>query len=57
MSREERDILLWGRRLSGVEERELTVSFDYWPIVVPLDLIEDIVPADACTIHTSQRSE
>jgi exodeoxyribonuclease V alpha subunit len=39
------------------EERELTVSFDDRPIVIPSDLIEDIVPAYACTIHKSQGSE
>jgi exodeoxyribonuclease V alpha subunit len=39
------------------EERELTVSFDNRPTLIPSDMIEDIVPAYACTIHKSQGSE
>ncbi len=39
------------------EERELTVSFDDRPTVIPSDVLEDIVPAYACTIHKSQGSE
>ncbi len=39
------------------EERELTVEFDGRPTVIPSDMLEDIVPAYACTIHKSQGSE
>jgi len=39
------------------EERELTVSFDDRPTVIPSDVLEDVVPAYACTIHKSQGSE
>ena len=39
------------------EERELTVSFDGLPTLIPSDVVEDIVPAYACTIHKSQGSE
>jgi exodeoxyribonuclease V alpha subunit len=39
------------------EERELTVSFDGRPTVIPSDALEEIVPAYACTIHKSQGSE
>jgi len=39
------------------EERELTVNFDGLATVIPSDVLEDIVPAYACTIHKSQGSE
>jgi exodeoxyribonuclease V alpha subunit len=39
------------------EERELTVSFDGRSIVISSDVLEEIVPAYACTIHKSQGSE
>jgi exodeoxyribonuclease V alpha subunit len=39
------------------EERELTVSFDGRQTAIPSDVLEDIVPAYACTIHKSQGSE
>jgi exodeoxyribonuclease V alpha subunit len=39
------------------EERAVTVDFDGLPTVIPSDVLEDIVPAYACTIHKSQGSE
>ena len=39
------------------EEREMTVSFDGLATVIPSDVVDDIVPAYACTIHKSQGSE
>ena len=39
------------------DERELTVSFDGRSTVIPSDVVEEIVPAYACTIHKSQGSE
>jgi exodeoxyribonuclease V alpha subunit len=39
------------------EERTLTVDFDERPTILPPDVLEDVVPAYACTIHKSQGSE
>jgi len=39
------------------EERTVTVDFDGLATVLPSDVLEDIVPAYACTIHKSQGSE
>jgi exodeoxyribonuclease V alpha subunit len=39
------------------EDRRVTVDFDGLPTVIPSDVLEDIVPAYACTIHKSQGSE
>jgi exodeoxyribonuclease V alpha subunit len=39
------------------EERKVTVGFDDRPTTLLPDVLEDIVPAYACTIHKSQGSE